>query len=385
MPDDLTPHHTATTARAEPRTADDGTLVLALSGDWVIDQAPKIDAALKRTLAEAKGAETIDVSGLERMDTTGAILIRRYATALGEGHQVRIRGIQDQHRSLLDTITCSPPDEPTEPDHEDWYRAVTADIGEATLHIIHGGGTLLSFLGVVLIRLIGCIWHPTRLRFTPLIYQIEEIGFKSMGIVGLISILIGAVMVNQGAVQLAKFGADIFVIDMVGIGQLRELGILLTAIIIAGRSGSAFTAQIGSMKLQQEVDAMQTIGMNPIDILVLPRVIAMMIALPLLVFYADVLGIVGGALMAWGQLGITPANFLFYLRDVVPVENLFVGLIKAPFFALVIAISGCFEGLKVEQSAESVGVHTTRSVVQSIFLVIALDALFALFFTAVGI
>lgn len=385
MPDDHSPSLTHMAGSSRVARDKDGRLMLHLEGDWVIDHARQIDRDMPEVATRARGVEGIDVSNLDQMDTTGAILIRRYATFLGGGHQIPIRGICGPHQPLLETITCCPPEEPTEPDHPPIMQAVLADIGEATLRALTGGGTLLSFLGVVMIRFMSLIWHPARLRFTPLMYQIEEVGFKSLGIVGLISVLIGAVMVNQGAVQLAKFGADIFVIDMVGIGQLRELGILLTAIIIAGRSGSAFTAQIGSMKLHQEIDAMQTMGMNPIDVLVMPRVAALVIVLPLLTFYADVLGIAGGALMAWAQLGISPANFLFYLRDVVPVENLFVGLIKAPFFAIVIAISGCFEGLKVEQSAESVGIHTTRSVVQSIFLVIVLDALFAVFFTAVGL
>ena len=364
---------------------DDGRLALRLQGDWTLDHAKEIDSLMMDAVQRGRGVEVIDVSRMGRMDTTGTILVRRHSRVLGGGRDLPVVGILPIHSALLSTITCCPPEEPTEPDYVPMTEQVLTDIGSATMNSIMAGGTLLSFLGLVVSRLATLGPHPGRLRMTSLVAQIEEVGFKSMGIVGLISVLIGAVMVNQGAVQLAKFGADIFVIDMVGIGQLRELGILLTAIIIAGRSGSAFTAQIGSMKLNEEVDAIQTIGMNPIDVLVTPRVLALMIALPLLTFYADILGIAGGAAMAWAQLGISPANFLFYLREVVPIENLWVGIIKAPFFAMVIAISGCYEGLKVEQSAESLGKHVTRSVVQSIFLVIALDALFAIFFTAVGL
>nr|WP_281500643.1 ABC transporter permease [Kordiimonas marina] len=246
-------------------------------------------------------------------------------------------------------------------------------------------GRLLSFLGLVLIRLIGSLLNPGRLRLIPILHQMDVVGLRAMGIVGLISFLIGAVMVNQGAIQLAKFGADIFVIDMLGIAHLRELGILLTAIIIAGRSGSAFTAQIGSMKLHEEVDAMMTLGMNPIDVLVLPRLIALVICLPLLTFYADLIGIIGGALMAWVQLDITPANFFVYFRDVISIDHYWVGIIKAPFFAAVIATCGCYQGLQVEGSADALGSRTTKSVVQAIFLVIALDALFSVFFTAIDL
>lgn len=360
-----------------------GGQALALSGDWVIDNAPMIDAQMASVASSAKGALSLDVSGIGRLDTTGTILVRRYASAAGEGVPLPLNGAKSVHVSLFDTITCCPPPTRVAPHAYPWHQEVMEDIGIATIKLIRSGGTFMGFLGVVLIRIFGLFLNPKRLRFTSLVRQIEEVGFKSLGIVGLISLLIGAVTVNQGAIQFARFGADIFVIDMIGIGQLRELGILLTAIIIAGRSGSAFTAQIGSMKLHEEVDAMETIGMNPIDVLVVPRVLALMIALPLLTFYADILGLTGGAFMAWGQLGITPANFLFYLRDAVPVENLYVGIIKAPFFAAVIAISGCFEGLSVHHSAESLGQHTTRSVVQSIILVMALDALFALFFTAI--
>lgn len=364
--------------------ATDGSGVVYLTGDWVIDNAEKIDALLE-SMAKGMKRGRVDVSGVRRLDTTGSILIRRYATRLGGGQQVPLSGIQGEHGSLLETISCCPPARDTHPDLLPWHKQALTDIGGATVHVVETSGTLLSFLGLVLTRLASLVVVPSRLRFTALSYQIEEVGFKSMGIVGLISFLIGAVMVNQGAVQLAKFGADIFVIDMVGISVLRELAILLTAIIIAGRSGSAFTAQIGSMKLHEEVDAMETMGMNPVDVLVLPRFMALVIALPLLAFYAAVMGITGGALMAWAQLGYTPANFLFYLREVVPVENLIVGILKAPFFAAVIAISGCYEGFRVEQSAESLGQHVTRSVVQSIFLVIVFDALFAVFFTAVGL
>ena len=386
----------------------DNAVICRMAGDWTIDHAEVIDNLMQQiiaaavTLAKNNRLQRVcfDGAGLNRLDTTGAILVRRYTTFAANAFkdaaiqlktlsvadtQVELMNVPAALSPLLETIPSCPATKQTEPDPYPWYEQILADVGAATTKLILSGGSLLSFIGLVLIRLFSLIFAPKRLRLIPLMHQIDVVGFRAMGIVGLIAFLIGAVMVNQGAIQLSKFGADIFVIDMLGISHLRELGILLTAIIIAGRSGSAFTAQIGSMKLHEEVDAMTTLGMNPIDVLVLPRVLALVIALPLLTFYADVMGIAGGALMAWAQLDISPGNFLHYFRDVVSIDHALVGLIKAPFFALVIAISGCYEGFRVARSADSLGAHTTSSVVQSIFLVIILDALFAIFFTAVGL
>jgi phospholipid/cholesterol/gamma-HCH transport system permease protein len=244
---------------------------------------------------------------------------------------------------------------------------------------------LLSFLGLVLIRLFGALFDPARIRLVPLVHQMGVVGMRSMGIVGLIAFLIGAVMVNQGAIQLAKFGADPFLTGLAGIGHLRVLGSLLTATIVAGRPASAFSAESGPMVLHEEVDALRPLGMDPFDVPVLARLMALVTCLPLLGFSADLAGIAGGAPMAWVQLDITPANFLVYFREVITIDHYWVGIIKAPFFAAVIATAGCYNGLRVEGSADSLGGRTTRAVVQSIFMVIALDALFAIFFTSVGL
>lgn len=364
---------------------DDGTVLVRFSGDWIIDNATVIDSLMAQTLDSAGDRAVFDCGDIDRLDTTGAVLIRRYSDGCSAQSGKPLQNVQENHKTLLDVINCCPPAVSTVPDQVAWYLMPLLQAGTATVTAIRSGGRLLGFLGLVLTRLIGSLFDLGRIRLVPVVHQMEVIGLQSMGIVGLISFLIGAVMVNQGAIQLAKFGADIFVIDMLGIGHLRELGILLTAIIIAGRSGSAFTAQIGSMVLHEEVDAMKTLGMDPIDVLVLPRLMAITICLPLLAFYADVVGIAGGAVMAWVQLDITPANFLTYFREVISIDHYWVGIIKAPFFAAVIATTGCYNGLRVQGGADELGFRTTRSVVQSIFLVIVLDALFAIFFTSVGL
>ncbi|WP_262692049.1 ABC transporter permease [Kordiimonas aestuarii] len=359
--------------------------MVRLRGDWTIESAENIDAQMAKTVAVCGSGAVIDCSGIAQLDTTGAVLIRRYAASIEASGAALLTGVGADHKVLLEVISSCPPPAPTEPDSVAWYLSPFLQVGTATILGLRSSGRLLSFLGLILIRLFGAFLDPSRIRLVPMVHQMEVVGMRSMGIVGLIAFLIGAVTVNQGAIQLAKFGADIFVIDMLGIGHLRELGILLTAIIVAGRSGSAFTAQIGSMVLNEEVDAMKTLGMDPVDVLVLPRLLALVICLPLLGFYADIVGIAGGAVMAWIQLDITPANFLVYFREVITIEHYWVGIIKAPFFAAIIATAGCYNGLRVEGSADSLGGRTTRAVVQSIFMVIALDALFAIFFTNVGL
>jgi phospholipid/cholesterol/gamma-HCH transport system permease protein len=223
------------------------------------------------------------------------------------------------------------------------------------------------------------------LRLTSLVFHMEEVGLNALPIVGLMAFLLGVVLAFQGASQLLRFGAEVFVVNLVGISLLREIGVLMTAIIVAGRSGSAFTAQIGSMKVNQEVDALQAMGLDPIHVLVVPRLLALVVTLPLLAFFADVLGLLGGGLMAWIVLDISPGTFAERLPEAVSLWSFWVGIIKAPFFAFLIAMIGSYEGFKVEGSATSLGQRTTRAVVESIFLVIAVDAAFSVFFQVVGV
>jgi phospholipid/cholesterol/gamma-HCH transport system permease protein len=265
--------------------------------------------------------------------------------------------------------------------------AVIEHVGAASTEMGRELIAQIAFLGVILSALGRVVRRPSRLRLTPLIYHMEKVGFDALPIVGLISFLIGVVLAYQGKTQLQRFGAEIFVVDMIAVTVLREIGILLTAIVVAGRSGSAFTAEIGSMIVHEEVDAMRTLGLDPIELLVLPRVLALVLTLPMLAFFADIMGLLGGMLMGWVALDppISPGLFLERLSGAVSLWTFWVGIIKAPVFAFLIAMVGCLEGLRAERSAESVGRQTTRSVVTSIFLVIVVDAVFSIFFATIGV
>jgi phospholipid/cholesterol/gamma-HCH transport system permease protein len=259
-------------------------------------------------------------------------------------------------------------------------------IGKTTIATLQQGLRILSYLGRVTVESVEMILAPRKnLRLAAITHQVEECGLSALPIVGLLAFLVGVVLAYQGADQLKRFGAEIFTINLLGVGMLRELGGLITAIIVAGRSGSAFTAHLGTMRVNEEIDAMQTMGLNTADTLVLPRIIGLIIALPILTFFADVLGLIGGAALCYFQLSITIPAFMRQLMEAVSVNTLIVGLIKAPVFALVISLVGCYEGFQVERNAASVGLLTTRAVVESVFLVIVLDAAFSVMFSVLGI
>jgi phospholipid/cholesterol/gamma-HCH transport system permease protein len=264
-------------------------------------------------------------------------------------------------------------------------RALIERVGAGTFEALQEGRRLVSFFGLTTITLLRGLLQPHRLRLIAFLSHIERIGLDAMPIVGLLSFLIGVVVAYVGASQLRVFGAEIYTVNMIGIIVLRELGVLMTSIMVAGRSGSAFTAEIGTMKVNQEVDAMKTLGMDPMEVLVLPRLLAMMVALPLLSFYSNVMAIMGGGIICVTQLDLSGPQFLEQLRQAVNLTQLAVGLVKAPIFAFLTAMVGCYEGLKVSGSAESVGVHTTQAVVVAIFLVIVADAVFAILFNWLSI
>jgi phospholipid/cholesterol/gamma-HCH transport system permease protein len=276
-----------------------------------------------------------------------------------------------------------PPPHPIPPHHT--FIGFLARLGAVTVEVVRRGYSMLSFGGLVFATIAELLRHPGRLRATATVRQMEQTGLDAMPIVGLLAFLIGVVMAYQGADQLRRFGAEIYTVNLLGISILRELGVLLSAIIIAGRSGSAFTAQIGTMQVNQEVDALRTLGLDPVEVLVLPRVFGLVFTLPLLVFYADAMGLIGGCLMTWATLGISVPGFLDQLRGAITEWTLWVGVIKAPFFAAIIAMVGCYEGFNVAGSADSVGRLTTQSVVESIFLVIVADAAFSILFSLLRI
>jgi phospholipid/cholesterol/gamma-HCH transport system permease protein len=346
-----------------------GNLSLACLGD-LADRLETVDGAVAR----------LDLSQVGRMDTVGAWVVHRFARDRG----ATIEGLSADEQHLLDqVIAAEHPIQLPPPPPGSFARALN-EIGAA---VINSGKTLyglLGFMGATVLALWHVITHPRRFRFNATVQRFEVVGVGALGIIGLMSFLIGIVIAQQGSVQLRQFGAEIYTINLLGRLTLRELGILMTAIMIAGRSGSAFAAQIGTMKLTEEIDAMRTIGVSPMEALVLPRVFAVVFMLPLLGFYSSIISIFGGGLLCWVSLDIPPITFIQRIREVVPLTDLWVGLVKAPVFGAIIAMAGCFHGMQVEGDAEQVGQRTTTAVVQAIFLVIVLDAFFAVFFTNVG-
>ncbi|MBB4210912.1 phospholipid/cholesterol/gamma-HCH transport system permease protein [Rhodothalassium salexigens DSM 2132] len=360
-------------------------LGLEVGGDWTVDTANTLERLLADVRPGTQDRVEADLSAVTAMDTVGAWLLHRTGQRLSaSGLSVDATGLSPRYRALLDQVQRNDRTCEVAPPEGNAFVRLLEEIGVGTVNALTTFGQFLSFLGLVMVRFASVPLHPRRLRINALVHQMEMVGLRATPIVALIVFLIGAVVVNQGAIQLRQFGAEVMVVNLLAISVLRELGPMLAAIMVAGRSGSAFTAQIGSMVLREEVDAMRTLGLNPIDVLVLPRMLALGIMLPLLTFLADLLGLLGGMILGWATLGITPAIFMTQLLEAVSLRTLAVGLIKAPFFAVIIATSGCFYGMTVGGSADSVGRNTTAAVVQSIFMVIVLDALFALFFSAIG-
>lgn len=362
------------TAPADFATLDGGTL--RFSGSLTLPALGDLPDRLD-TVTDAR---RLDLSQVAAIDTVGAWIVHRYATRTG----ATVEGLSEDGQHLLTQVghadqSVKVREQPLTP-----FLRVLTEIGEATSQAGRTLLGLLGFLGATVIAFGNVIRHPSRFRFNAVVQRFEVVGVSALGIIGLMSFLIGIVIAQQGAVQLRQFGAEVFTINLVGRITLRELGVLMTAIMVAGRSGSAFAAQIGTMKLTEEIDAMRTIGVSPMEALVLPRTIAAILLMPLLGFYSSVVAIIGGCLLSWVALDIPPITFIQRIREVVPITDLYVGLIKAPVFGAIIAIAGCFQGMQVEGDAEQVGLRTTAAVVQAIFLVIVLDAFFAVFFSSIG-
>jgi len=363
----------------------DGALRLDATGDWTVETAAGLRSRIRALTLDGKGDVVLDLTGLDRLDSTGAWLvldIRRRADAAQVA--LRTEGASGPHGALLERIAalgdCAPAAEPE-------YHPLIALVertGRAAHSALLEATDLLYFLGVTTVAGLRSALQPRRIRIVSVLSHIEHTGLDALPIVGLLSFLIGVVVSYQGSDQLARFGAEIFTINLLGVSILREMGILLAAIVVAGRSGSAFAAQIGTMQVNQEVDAMNTLGLDPVEMLVLPRVIALVIAMPLLAVYSDLMGLIGGLLMAIVTLDVSLVQFVERLHDAVGPSTYWVGILKAPVFGLLIALVGCREGLKVTGSAESVGLHTTRAVVISIFLVIVADAVFSITFSVLG-
>jgi phospholipid/cholesterol/gamma-HCH transport system permease protein len=360
---------------------------LAVGGAWTIGESARLDRELNALDLKGHGDVAIDASQISRLDSAGAWLLLRTRRALeAAGAKVSDFHLPELYQPLLKSLDQERKAEPHKARIPTGFRGRLYKIGRATMHAYTQAISMLGYLGRVTVETGEAIAKPRHnLRIAAMFHQVEETGINALPIVGLLAFLIGIVLAYQGADQLKRFGAEVFTINLLGVGVLREIGGLITAIIVAGRSGSAFTAHIGTMRVNEEIDAMQTMGLNTVDTLVLPRIIGLVIALPLLTFYSDIIGLIGGAFMCYFQLGITIPVFLRQLNDAVTVNTLLVGLIKAPVFAFVIALVGCYEGFQVERNAASVGQLTTRSVVESIFLIIVLDAAFSVMFSVLGI
>jgi phospholipid/cholesterol/gamma-HCH transport system permease protein len=356
------------------------TAVLYLRGRFTLARIGEIHDALQGDVAERGTIARIDLSGIERIDTVGAWVVERLVKSTG----ARVVGASPEAEILIDAVSRA--DQPVQmrPDVSTPLVRFTEQVGAAVVTIFREFTQLVAFFGEALIASVALLAHPRRIRWAAVVRGFETVGVNALVIIGLMLFLVGIVIAQQGAVQLEQFGLEVFTINLVGRASIRELGLLMTAIMVAGRSGSAFAAQIGTMKLTEEVDAMRTIGVSPMEALVLPRVFATLLLMPLLGFYAAIWAIIGGGVYCWAGLGIPPLTYVQLLQDIIPMTDLWAMLIKAPVFGIIIAITGCYHGMQVKANAEEVGLRTTAAVVQGIFLVIVLDAFFAVFFSSIG-
>ncbi len=365
-------------------------LVLACSGAWRTRSLVRVERTIAKlklaSLARGAQAARIDLTAVTHLDTAGVLFVLKLEAGLKAAGLVHeIAGAHGEQERLIAAVRAEACRPAPEPKPAPSLVAIIERCGRAAFRVAGDAALLLNFLGHTIVILGLALLRPWRIRWRAVIRHMETTGLNALPIVGLISFLIGLVLAYQGAAQLEQFGAQIFTVNIVGIGVVREMAILLTAIIVAGRSGSAFTAQIGSMQVNEEVDALRTLGLDPMEVLVLPRVLGLVFAMPFLAFYADLMGLLGGAVMIDLVLGISLGDFITQLRQAVGVNDVLVGLVKAPPFAFLIALVGCFEGFRVSRNAESVGHATTRAVVEGIFLVIVLDAVLSIFFQLIGV
>jgi phospholipid/cholesterol/gamma-HCH transport system permease protein len=340
--------------------------------------------AVTAQLDQSKAVK-VDMAEVRELDTLGAWVLEKMSRrAASAGHHAEMVGIADNYEGLIQEVRQVNRRNRAPALALNPIVAKVNDIGRSTVGATEDLAVFLQMLGSLFFALFGVLRRPRSLRVTSLVYQLYRVGWQAIPIIVLITFLIGAIIAQQGIFHFRKFGADSYVVDMVGILVMRELGVLIVAIMVAGRSGSAYTAELGSMKMREEIDALSTMGLDPVEVLILPRVIALVCGLPILSFIGSMAALYGGGLVAWFYGGMEPAIFIARLHDAVSITHFEVGIIKAPFMALVIGIVACSEGLRVKGSAESLGKQTTTSVVKSIFLVIVLDGLFAIFFASIG-
>jgi phospholipid/cholesterol/gamma-HCH transport system permease protein len=358
-------------------------LELRPSGSWIAAHGGDLETLSNVVMPQLEQAKSLkmDMSGVSELDTLGAWLLEKLSRRVAS---VDIVGASENYAGLIEEVQHVNRHNPPPPGPRNSVIVGVEAIGRSAWGSREDIAVFLQMLGSLCVALLGIVRIPRSLRLTSLVYQLYRVGWQAIPIILLITFLIGAIIAQQGIFHFRKFGADSYVVDMVGILVLRELGVLIVAIMVAGRSGSAYTAELGSMKMREEIDALSTMGLNPVVVLILPRVLALIVALPILTFIGSMAALYGGGLVAWFYGGMGPSIFIARLHDAVSVTHFEVGMIKAPFMALVIGIVACSEGLRVKGSAESLGKQTTTSVVKSIFLVIVLDGLFAVFFASIG-
>jgi phospholipid/cholesterol/gamma-HCH transport system permease protein len=364
-------------------TIGDGRLELSASGSWTARHAGELERLIQSV--STGGAASIDMGGVSAFDTFGAWLLERLVRERrARGQEFRVTGLPDHYRGLFGEVAQTNLEAPPPAARRNALLSGLESVGRGVAAAGRDVFPYLNMLGALGAAVLRVIAHPRSFRLTSAVHHLDRVGWQAVPIILLITFLIGGIIAQQGIFHFRKFGAETYVVDMVGILVLREIGVLIVAIMVAGRSGSSYTAELGSMKMREEIDALRTMGRDPVEVLILPRVLALVIALPILAFLGSLAALYGGGLIAWTYGGMSPDIFIERLRDAISTTHFQVGMIKAPFMALAIGVIACAEGLRVKGSAESLGLQTTRSVVKSIFVVIVLDGVFAIFFASIG-
>ena len=360
---------------------------LVAEGSWTGAHGRQLEAVVAEAGAApaAESAATIDMSRIEAIDTFGAWILQRLVRQSARaGRPLAVSGLSPRYQGLVDQIARTNTAKPPRQAPHNLVVGSLETVGRVVSDLGSDATAFANVLGAIGSSVLNVLARPSRFRLTSTVHQLDRVGWQAMPIIMLITLLIGGIIAQQGFFHFRRFGAEVYAVDMTGILVLREIGVLIVAIMVAGRSGSSYTAELGSMKMREEIDALSTMGLDPIEVLMLPRIIALICALPILTFIGSLAALYGGGLVAWFYGGMEPAIFIARLHEAVSVTHFEVGIIKAPFMALVIGLVACSEGLRVKGSAESLGKQTTTSVVKSIFLVIVLDGLFAVFFASIG-
>jgi phospholipid/cholesterol/gamma-HCH transport system permease protein len=362
-------------------------LELAASGSWTAAHAHELETLVDRVAGETARAKkiSIDMGGVREFDTFGAWLLERLTRAWSSaGQKAVIVGLPKHDRGLLEEMHGVNREPPPTPARENRIISALASVGGVGAGLGRDLMLFADMLGAVGMAAVRVLTRPRDFRFTSTVNQLDRVAWQAVPIILLITFLIGGIISQQGIFHFRKFGAELYAVDLVGILVLREIGVLIVAIMVAGRSGSSYTAELGSMKMREEIDALRTMGFDPVEVLILPRILVLIIALPVLTFLGCMAALYGGGLVAWLYGGMSPDIYIARLTEAISLTHFKVGMLKAPFMGLVIGIVACAEGLQVKGSAESLGLKTTASVVKSIFLVIVLDGLFAIFFASIG-